>query len=77
MSRPLVQSVLRGDVTRAEYTHYMSDVCCYALHSSQVIAIAGARLVLSHPQMAEYLFRQAGDNWGTKHGPFPICWTLE
>jgi hypothetical protein len=64
MSRPLVKSLLRGNMKRAEYIRYMSDVYCYALHSSQVIAMAGARLVLSHPPMAEYLFRHASEELG-------------
>jgi len=42
----------------------MSDVYCYAQHSSQVIAIAGSRLALSHPNMAEYLFRHASEELG-------------
>jgi heme oxygenase len=42
----------------------MIDVYCYALHSSQVIAGAGSRLVLSHPALAEYLFRHAVEELG-------------
>jgi hypothetical protein len=64
MARPLVHSIFRGTMKRSEYIRYMSDVYCYALHSSQVIALAGARLVLSHPPMAEYLFAHAGEELG-------------
>lgn len=42
----------------------MADVYCYALHSAQVIAIAGSRLVLSHPSLAQYLFRHAEEELG-------------
>jgi heme oxygenase len=63
-ARPFVKSIFRGDLQRAEYVRYMCDVHCYALHSSQVIAIAGARLALSHPPMAAYLFNHAAEELG-------------
>jgi pyrroloquinoline quinone (PQQ) biosynthesis protein C len=42
----------------------MTDVYSYARHSSQVIGLAGSRLVLSHPELAAYLFRHAGEELG-------------
>jgi pyrroloquinoline quinone (PQQ) biosynthesis protein C len=64
LARPLSQAVVRGELRKAEYVNYMSDVYCYALHSSQVIAIAGARLTLSHPAMAQYLYQHAAEELG-------------
>jgi heme oxygenase len=64
LAKPLSQAVVRGEIKKAEYVNYMADVYCYALHSAQVIAIAGARLTLSHPEMAQYLYQHAGEELG-------------
>lgn len=64
MSTEIVRRVMRGDLTLDQYKSYMADVYCYALHSSQVIALAGSRLVLSHPPLAQYLFRHAEEELG-------------
>ncbi len=64
MSTQIVQRLTQGNITRDQYRAYMSDVYCYALHSAQVIALAGTRLVLTHPPLAEYLFRHAGEELG-------------
>jgi heme oxygenase len=59
MSTEIVRRLTQGSLSREQYKAYMSDVCSYARHSSQVIALAGARMVLSHPQLAKYLFVHA------------------
>ena len=64
MSTPIVKDLAQGRVTTEQYTAYMSDVYSYALHSSRVIALAGARLVLSHPELSRYLFRHAEEELG-------------
>ncbi len=64
MSTRIVTDLKLGNVTLEQYRTYMSDVYCYALHSSQVIALAGSRLVLSHPPLAQYLFRHAEEELG-------------
>jgi heme oxygenase len=57
----LVGKVMSRRVELPEYVTYMADVYSYAKHSAQVIATAGTRLALSHPELAEYLFRHAGE----------------
>jgi Iron-containing redox enzyme len=64
LATPLCQAVMRGEIQKFEYVNYMSDVYCYALHSSQVIAIAGSRLTLTHPKMAQYLYHHAAEELG-------------
>jgi hypothetical protein len=64
MSTKIVKELMTGGVSLEQYGAYMSDVYCYALHSSQVIALAGSRLVLSHPALAQYLFRHAEEELG-------------
>jgi heme oxygenase len=64
MSCDIVQQLVSGNISVDQYRRYMSDVYCYALHSAQVIALAGSRLVLSHPPLAQYLFRHAEEELG-------------
>lgn len=64
MTRPLVLSILEGTIRRSAYARYLQDVYWYASHSAQVIALAGTRLVLSHPVMAQYLFTHAAEELG-------------
>jgi heme oxygenase len=52
------------NISVTQYRSYMSDVYSYAMHSSQVIALAGSRIVLSHPALAQYLFRHAEEELG-------------
>jgi pyrroloquinoline quinone (PQQ) biosynthesis protein C len=61
---PLVRSILAGDVPRQAYARYMSDVHQYALHSPVVIATAGARAALTHPEVARYLIHHANEELG-------------
>jgi pyrroloquinoline quinone (PQQ) biosynthesis protein C len=61
---PLVRSILAGDVPRGAYARYMSDVHQYALHSPVVIATAGARASVTHPEVARYLIHHAGEELG-------------
>ncbi|MGF6289646.1 iron-containing redox enzyme family protein [Paraburkholderia youngii] len=60
----MVHDVLASRFCKAQYIRYMLDVYCYALHSSQVIATAGARLALSNPPLADYLFSHAREELG-------------
>ena len=60
----LCRAVMDGKLERCEYVKYLSDVYCYALHSAQVIGMAGVRLTLSHPPLAEYLFTHAAEELG-------------
>lgn len=64
MSTDIVQALMNGSISMTQYRTYLVDVYCYALHSAQVIAIAGSRLVLSHPPLAQYLFRHAEEELG-------------
>jgi pyrroloquinoline quinone (PQQ) biosynthesis protein C len=64
MSTRIVQALKRGEMTRAQYRTYMQDVYCYAMHSSQVIGLAGCRLVLSHPTLSQYLLHHATEELG-------------
>lgn len=64
MSAEIIRTLFDGKLSLNQYQIYMSDVYCYALHSSQVIALAGTRLVLSHPPLAEYLFHHASEELG-------------
>lgn len=59
MDTKIVKNLTQGTFTIEQYRTYISDVYSYALHSSQVIALAGSRLVISHPPLAQYLFRHA------------------
>lgn len=60
----VVNAIASGTLELSNYVRYMADVYCYALHSSQVIAVAGSRLVLSHPELADYLFEHAREELG-------------
>lgn len=64
MSTRIVNALKRGEMTRPQYRTYMQDVFCYALHSSQVIGLAGCRLVLSHPALSQYLLHHATEELG-------------
>jgi pyrroloquinoline quinone (PQQ) biosynthesis protein C len=64
MSTQLVQARQKGQATRDHYRAYLIDVLAYARQSSIVIGTAASRLVLSHPSLAEYLFRHASEELG-------------
>lgn len=64
MGTRIVDAVMRGTVELAQYRRYLVDVHAYAQHSAQVIALAGARVAMSRPALAEYLFRHAGEELG-------------
>jgi hypothetical protein len=64
LSTKIVSELMQGKVRCEQYRAYMSDAYSYALHSSEVIALAGSRLALSHPQLAQYLFRHAEEELG-------------
>lgn len=61
---PAVKAVLEGNASPAVYRHYLSNVWHYAQHSGTVIAIAGARCVLTHPPLAAYLLHHAQEELG-------------
>lgn len=64
LSTEIVRQLMGGKLSIDQYKAYIADVYCYALHSSQVIALAGARMVLSHPPMAQYLLHHAVEELG-------------
>jgi pyrroloquinoline quinone (PQQ) biosynthesis protein C len=64
LNSKLPQAIMHEVATRAQYRAYLIDVYHYACHSSQVIGMAAARLVLTHPKMAAYLFRHAEEELG-------------
>jgi hypothetical protein len=60
----IAKSVASKELSFSAYAQYMADVYCYAQHSSQVIAAAGSRMVLSHPQLADYMFEHSREELG-------------
>ncbi len=64
LSTRILQSLARGTVRHSQYRAYLIDVHAYACHSAQVIGLAAARLVPSHPELAGYLFGHAGEELG-------------
>ena len=64
LSTRIVKELIEGRISLEQYAAYISDVYSYALHSSQVIALAGSRLALSHPPLAQYLYRHAEEELG-------------
>lgn len=61
MATAFVQAVHGQTIAHAQYRAYLIDVHHYARHNAQVIALAGSRLALSHPQLAEYLLAHASE----------------
>ncbi|MEZ5564126.1 MAG: iron-containing redox enzyme family protein [Gammaproteobacteria bacterium] len=59
-----VQELMQGQISVGQYRAYLQDVYSYALHSSVVIGWAANRMVHSHPPLADYLFRHAGEELG-------------
>lgn len=64
ISTDIVQNLMDENISMDQYRAYMADVYSYALHSAQVIALAGSRLVPSHPRLSQYLFRHAEEELG-------------
>ena len=61
---PAVKAVLSGKANAGVYRRYLENVWHYAQHSATVIAMAGARCVLSHPKLSDYLLRHAQEELG-------------
>lgn len=59
-----VQQALAGRLDRALYVAYLTNVYHYARHSATVIALAGARTVGRHPELARYLIHHADEELG-------------
>ena len=59
-----VRQTLAGHLDPAVYVSYLSNVFHYAQHSAIVIAMAGARAVTRHPQLARYLLHHADEELG-------------
>jgi pyrroloquinoline quinone (PQQ) biosynthesis protein C len=59
-----VSRVLDGRLDPAVYISYLTNVFHYARHSATVIALAGARAVQRHPELARYLMRHADEELG-------------
>lgn len=66
-----VRDTLAGRLDPALYAAYLTNVFHYARHSSTVIAMAGARCVRTHPELARYLLVHAGEELGHEQ------WALE
>lgn len=64
MTHPLVAAIEARKMNRLQYRAYMEDVYAYAQHSSQVIGLAGVRLVGTHPLLAQYLLHHAVEELG-------------
>jgi len=64
LSVEVVKDVLAGRLDRAVYIAYLSNVFHYAQHSATVIAMAGARAVQRHPELARYLMHHADEELG-------------
>lgn len=60
----LCRAAMQETIQKSQYVAFMRDVYCYAQHSAQVIALAGARIASRHPAMAAYLFAHAGEELG-------------
>jgi len=58
------QSLAAGEVDRRAYARYLVNVYHYAQHSPQVISLAAARAVKSHPALAAYLMHHATEEIG-------------
>ena len=63
-STPLVESILRGTATRAQYKAYMTDVYCYSQYSAEVVEHAGRRLASIHPRVSKYMLDRATVRFG-------------
>ena len=61
---PAIQTVLAGKPDVALYARYLTNVFHYASHSAEVIALAGARCTLSHPEASRYLLVHAEEEMG-------------
>jgi pyrroloquinoline quinone (PQQ) biosynthesis protein C len=59
-----VKAVLAGKPDPAVYARYLTNVFHYASHSAEVIALAGARSVRSHPAASCYLLHHAEEEMG-------------
>jgi pyrroloquinoline quinone (PQQ) biosynthesis protein C len=64
MSVEAVKNVLGGRLDPAVYIAYLTNVFHYAQHSATVIAMAGARAVQRHPELARYLLHHADEELG-------------
>jgi hypothetical protein len=63
-STPLAIALLGGTLPASGYIRYLTDVYYYAKHSSQVIALAGARSLAANRPLGEYLFKHAAEEVG-------------
>jgi pyrroloquinoline quinone (PQQ) biosynthesis protein C len=61
---PVLQSALAGKVNREQYARYLMNAWHYAGHSPKVMAIAAARCMDDHPELAAYLLRHAAEERG-------------
>lgn len=59
-----VRGTLAGRLDSVLYAAYLKNVFHYAQHSSTVIAMAGARCVRTHPELAHYLLVHAEEELG-------------
>jgi hypothetical protein len=59
LSVPAVKDALAGALDLTRYTAYLKNAYHYARRSPAVIALAGSRCALSHPEVSRYLLDQA------------------
>lgn len=60
----VVKSALAGTVNRDQYARYLANAWHYARNSPKVMAIASARCMDDHPELAAYLLRHAEEERG-------------
>jgi heme oxygenase len=62
---PLVQDALAGNLDRAVYIRYLNEIANqYAPHSPVVMCLAASRCLTTHPELAQYLLKHAGEERG-------------
>jgi pyrroloquinoline quinone (PQQ) biosynthesis protein C len=60
----IVRGALAGKVDRGAYARYLTNAFHYAGHSPKVMAIAAARCLDDHPELAAYLLHHADEERG-------------
>jgi pyrroloquinoline quinone (PQQ) biosynthesis protein C len=60
----VVRSALAGSVDPTTYARYLTNAFHYAGHSPKVMAIAAARCMDAHPELAAYLLHHADEERG-------------
>jgi hypothetical protein len=61
---PAIGRLFAGGIDRATYARYLTNAFHYAGHSPKVMAIAAARCMDRHPELAAYLLHHADEERG-------------